>query len=99
MGNDQIKKQLTYFTIIKYADEITKLERNNPDSYLQEIVTLLLSFIKSEDFIPFMLINKENFFFNIFIMCEMGKQNDNYIFIKILFPLLVFILSFSFIIF
>ena len=88
MGTDQNKNQLTYFTIIKYADEIKKLEMNKPDSYLQEIVTLLLSFIKSEDFIPFMLINKENYLFNIFIMCEMGKQNDNFIFIKILFPLL-----------
>jgi hypothetical protein len=58
------------------------------DSYLQDIVSLLLSFIKSEDFIPFMLINKENFLFDIFIMCEMGKENDKYLFIKILFPLL-----------
>ena len=84
----EVNRQITYLTILKYAEEIKKLERNKPDSYIQEIYTLLLSFIKSEDFIPFMLINKENFFFNIFIMCEMGKENDKYIFIKILFPLL-----------
>ena len=84
----EVNRQITYITILKYAEEIKKLERNKPDSYIQEIYTLLLSFIKSEDFIPFMLINKENFFFNIFIMCEMGKENDKYIFIKILFPLL-----------
>ena len=84
----EINEQITYITILKYAEEIKKLKKNKPNSYIQEILTLLLSFIKSDDFIPFMLINKENFLFNIFIMCEMGKENDKYIFIKILFPLL-----------
>ena len=88
MGTEQANKQITYITIFKYAEEIKKLEKSKPNSYIQEIVTLLLSFIKSEDFIPFILINKENFFFNIFIICEMGKENDKLIFIKILFPLL-----------
>ena len=88
MGTEQANKQITYITIFKYAEEIKKLERNKPDSYIQEILTLLLSYVKSEDFIPFMLINKENFLFHFFIMCEMGKENDNYIFIKILFPIL-----------
>ena len=84
----EINEQITYITILKYAEEIKKLKKNKPNSYIQEILTFLLSFIKSDDFIPFMLINKENFLFNIFIMCEMGKENDKYIFIKILFPLL-----------
>ena len=88
MGTEQTNMQITYITIFKYVEEIKKLEKNKPNSYIQEIVSLLLSFINSEDFIPFVLINKENFFFNIFIMCEMGKENDKYIFIKILFPLL-----------
>ena len=88
MGTEQTNMQITYITIFKYVEEIKKLEKNKPNSYIQEIVSLLLSFINSEDFIPFVLINKENFFFNIFIMCEMGKENDNYIFIKILFPFL-----------
>ena len=88
MGTDQTNDQITYIAIFKYAEEIKKLEKNKPDSYIQEIVTLLLSFVKSEDFIPFILINKENFFFNFFIMCEMGKENDKFIFLKILFPLL-----------
>ena len=87
MGTE-IDKQITYITILKYAEEIKKIIKDNPDSYIQKVVTLLLSFIKSEDFIPFMLINRENFFFNIFIICELGKEKDKYIFIKILFPLL-----------
>ena len=88
MGTEQTNKQITYITILKYAEEIKKSLRNNPNSYIQEVVTLFLSFIKSDDFIPFMLINRENFFFYIFIMCEVGKENDKFLFIKILFPLL-----------
>jgi len=88
MGTPLIKKQLTCITILKKAEEINKLERTKPDSYIQEIVSLLLSFTNSDDFIPFMLINKENILFNIFIMCELGKEKDKYLFIKILFPLL-----------
>ena len=88
MGTPLIKKQLTCITILKYAEEINKLEKTKPDSYIQEIVSLLLSFTNSDDFIPFMLINKENILFNIFIMCELGKEKDKYLFIKILFPLL-----------
>jgi len=87
MGTE-MDKQITYITILKYAEEIKKIIKDNPDSYIQKVITLLLSFIKSEDFIPFMLINRENFFFNIFIICELGKEKDKYIFIKILFPLL-----------
>ena len=88
MGTEQIKKQITYITILKYAEDIKKSLRKYPNSYIQEVVTLFLSFIKSDDFIPFMLINRENFFFYIFIMCEVGKENDKFLFIKILFPLL-----------
>jgi hypothetical protein len=87
MGTEE-DKQIGYIIILKYAEEIKKIVMSKSDSYLQDIVSLLLSFIKSEDFIPFMLINKENFLFDIFIMCEMGKENDKYLFIKILFPLL-----------
>ena len=87
MGTE-MDKQITYITILKYAEEIKKIIKDNRDSYIQKVITLLLSFIKSEDFIPFMLINRENFFFNIFIICELGKEKDKYIFIKILFPLL-----------
>ena len=88
MGTEQTNKQITYITILKYAEDIKKSLRKYPNSYIQEVVTLFLSFIKSDDFIPFMLINRENFFFNIFIMCEVGKENDKFLFIKILFPLL-----------
>ena len=88
MGTEQTNKEITYIIIFKYAEEIKKLERNKPDSYIQEIFALFLSYIKSEDFIPIILINKENFLFDFFIMCEMGKEKDKYIFIKILFPLL-----------
>ena len=88
MGTEQTNKQITYITILKYAEDIKKSLRKYPNSYIQEVVTLFLSFIKSDDFIPFMLINRENFFFYIFIMCEVGKENDKFLFIKILFPLL-----------
>ena len=88
MGTEAIKKQITYLAIFKFAEEIKKLVREKRDSYLQEIVTLLLNFVKSEDFAPFLIVNKENFLFDFFIMCEMGKDNDKYLFIKILFPLL-----------
>ena len=88
MGTEQTNKQITNITILKYAEDIKKSLRKYPNSYIQEVVTLFLSFIKSDDFIPFMLINRENFFFYIFIMCEVGKENDKFLFIKILFPLL-----------
>ena len=88
MGTELLNKQITYITIFKYAEEIKKIERDKPDSYIQEVIKLLLSFIKSDDFTPFFLVNKENFFFNFFIMCELGKEKDKYLFIKILFPLL-----------
>jgi len=88
MGTEAIKKQITYLAIFKFAEEIKKLVREKRDSYLQEIVTLLLNFVKSEDFAPFLIVNKENFLFDFFIICEMGKDNDKYLFIKILFPLL-----------
>ena len=90
MGIEQIEKQITYLTILKFAEEIRKIviNKNNSDSYVKEIISLLLSFIKSNDFIPFIIVNKENFFFNFYIMCDIGKNNDKFLFIKILFPLL-----------
>ena len=90
MGIEQIEKQITYLTIFKFAEEIKKIVMNKDqsDSYVKEVISLLLSFIKSNDFIPFIIVNKENFFFDFFIMCDIGKDNDKYLFIKLLFPLL-----------
>ena len=88
MGTEQTNKQITYITIFKYAEKIKTLEMKKSDSNTQEILALFLSYIKSEDFTPFIIINKEKFLFNFFIICEFGKENDKFIFIKILFPLL-----------
>ena len=66
MGTELMNKQITYITIFKFAEEIKKIEKNKPDSYIQEVIKLLLSFIKSDDFTPFFLVNKENFFFQFF---------------------------------
>ena len=64
MGTEQTNKEITYIIIFKYAEEIKKLERNKPDSYIQEIFALFLSYVKSEDFIPIILIS--NFCFCFF---------------------------------
>lgn len=87
MGNEKSNEQLTYTIMFRYAEEVRRLVQSKPDSYIQEVVKLLLSFANSEDFIPFMLINKDVFFY-FYMMCDMGKVTNKYLFIEILFPLL-----------
>lgn len=92
MGSENIKIECLVNIKDKIKEEILSLANNKPDNNFKAIIDKYVSFMSSNDFIPFCLVDEENFFFNIFDSCPESFQNNNNskdcLFLKILFPLL-----------
>ena len=66
MGSENIKIECLVNIKDKIKEEILSLANNKPDNNFKAIIDKYVSFMSSNDFIPFCLVDEENFFFQYF---------------------------------